>query len=267
MEKIKLAIFDIDGTLLKWGSDTIEASTVDAIHKLKEKGVEVLVATGRAFYFIKPHVREVLDCDYYVTINGACLLNSKGEVLKEHIIKDEDVQYVSSLVDKYKASMALKTSKQMIIYRDYPHFSKFYGNGFTMDNLFIDDSDNRQYHNEVESAKGIFVYSDKQSELVEALRQNKNLLVHAVGEFGIDVFSKDSDKIHGIEEVIQMAGLDWSNTIAFGDEDNDLGMIEKTQIGVAMGNGSIKMKETADYVTANVDEGGIEKALKHFKLI
>ena len=267
MEKIKLAIFDIDGTLLKWGNDKIEDSTVNAIHQLKEKGIEVLVATGRAFYFIKPHVREVLDCDYYVTINGGCLLNHKGEILKEHPIEDKNVRFVTQLVDKYQASMALKTSKEMIVYRNYEHFSHYYGQGFSQIQLFIDDSEKRKYHNDVESAKGIFVYSDKQSELVEKLRLNPNLIVHAVGEFGIDVFSKDSDKIHGIEEVIQLANISWANTIAFGDENNDLAMIEKAQIGVAMGNGSEEMKKAANYVTANVDEGGIAQALKHFQLI
>ncbi len=267
MEKIKLAIFDIDGTLLKWGSDKIEESTVQAIHKLKEKGIEVLVATGRAFYFIKPHVREVLDCDYYVTINGGCLLNHKGEILKEHPIADDDVKFVAKLVDEYNASMALKTSKEMIVYRNYEHFSKFYGENFGSNSLYIDDSEKRNYHNEVESAKGIFVYSDYQSELVLKLSENPNIIVHAVGEYGIDVFSKESDKIHGIDEVIQMANITWNNTIAFGDENNDLGMIKKAQIGVAMGNGSQDMKAAADYVSANVDEGGIAQALKHFNLI
>ena len=267
MEQIKLAIFDIDGTLLKWGSNTIEESTVKAIHQLKEKGIEVLVATGRAFYFIKPHVREVLDCDYFVTINGGCLLNIKGEIIKEHPISNEDVQFVIDLVDKYKASMATKTSKEMIVYKDYDHFAHYYGQGFQATNLFIDDTKNRNYHKTCESAKGIFIYSDDRDEIVDKLRENKNIIVHAVGDFGIDVFSKESDKIHGIEEVLEMNQLTWANTIAFGDENNDLLMIKKAQIGVAMGNGSEDMKAVADYVTSNVDEGGIYQALRHFKLI
>lgn len=267
MENIKLAIFDIDGTLLKWGSNLIEASTVNAIHKLRENGVEILVATGRSFYFIKPHVREVLDCDYYVTINGGCLLNHQGEILNEHPIHNEDVEFITRIVDKYQASMALKTSKEMVVYRDYDHFTKFYGSSIESSHLFIDDSIHRDFHKRVESAKGCFAYSEKRKEMMEELNENPHLLIHDVGDYGMDIFSIESDKIHGIEEVLNMAHITWENTIAFGDANNDLAMIEKAKIGVAMGNGTDELKAVADFVTKNVDEGGIAYALKHFYLI
>jgi hydroxymethylpyrimidine pyrophosphatase-like HAD family hydrolase len=46
-----------------------------------------------------------------------------------------------------------------------------------------------------------------------------------------------------------------------------MGMLQLAGIGVAMGNAEEKVKEIADYVTADIDEGGVAKALKHFHLI
>ena len=57
MKQIKMVVFDIDGTLLSAGKDKIEESAVNAIHKLKENGIKVLVATGRSMGFIKDHVK------------------------------------------------------------------------------------------------------------------------------------------------------------------------------------------------------------------
>lgn len=266
MENIKLAIFDIDGTLLAWGSDTIESSTVNAIHQLKENGIQVLVATGRAYYFIKPHVREVLNCDYYVTINGGCVLNNKGEIVKQHPIQSDTIDFITDKCLEDNAPMALKTSKEMVVYHDYAQFINYYGS-FNHAPVYLDDSQNRQYHREVESAKGCFIYSNHREALMEAIQIKKDIRLFAVGNYGIDIFSLESDKIHGIEEVIQSLGITWENTIAFGDENNDLSMIQKAKIGVVMGNGTEEMKAIANYVTANVNEGGIHQALKHFKLI
>ena len=55
--------------------------------------------------------------------------------------------------------------------------------------------------------------------------------------------------------------------MAFGDAENDLDMLAYAGIGVAMGNASEAVKHAADYVTASVDEKGIEQALCHFRLI
>ena len=55
--------------------------------------------------------------------------------------------------------------------------------------------------------------------------------------------------------------------MAFGDGGNDIPMLRHVGIGVAMGNAENDVKQVADYVTASVDEDGIEKALRHFGVI
>lgn len=52
--------------------------------------------------------------------------------------------------------------------------------------------------------------------------------------------------------------------MAFGDGGNDIPMIQRAGIGIAMGNGNQGLKNVADYVTASVDDDGVYRALKHF---
>lgn len=55
--------------------------------------------------------------------------------------------------------------------------------------------------------------------------------------------------------------------MAFGDGGNDISMLEYVGIGVAMGNANPPVKERADFVTKDIDDDGIEYALRHFGLI
>ena len=62
-------------------------------------------------------------------------------------------------------------------------------------------------------------------------------------------------------------GIAREESIAFGDGHNDMNMLKYVGIGVAMGNAEAEVKAIADYVTSDVDEDGIENALKHFGII
>lgn len=62
-------------------------------------------------------------------------------------------------------------------------------------------------------------------------------------------------------------GLNIDETMAFGDGGNDISIIKKAGIGVAMGNAGDNLKEVADYITTSVDEDGVKNALVHFGVI
>ena len=55
--------------------------------------------------------------------------------------------------------------------------------------------------------------------------------------------------------------------MSFGDGGNDISMLKFTKIGIAMGNANDSLKEVADYITEDVDNHGIEKALIHFGVL
>ena len=82
-----------------------------------------------------------------------------------------------------------------------------------------------------------------------------------------DVIPADSSKAVGIERMLSHFGIRREETMAFGDGNNDIEMLEYVEIGVAMGNANNNVKSHADYVTDTADSEGIAKALAHFGLI
>ena len=83
----------------------------------------------------------------------------------------------------------------------------------------------------------------------------------------IEINAQGIDKGIGMIELGHRLGIDRDEIMACGDGDNDLEMLKAVGFGVAMGNASEAVKHAADYVTASVDEKGIEQALRHFRLI
>ena len=82
-----------------------------------------------------------------------------------------------------------------------------------------------------------------------------------------DVNPAGISKATGLVRICSLLGIETTQTIAFGDDRNDLEMIETAGIGVAMENGMQAVKNAADYVTASSDKLGVVLALQHFKLI
>jgi Cof subfamily protein (haloacid dehalogenase superfamily) len=89
-----------------------------------------------------------------------------------------------------------------------------------------------------------------------------------VHDFGIAEFvPKGYSKAKGIETMCEKLGIAVEDTIAVGDSINDVDMLQYAGIGVCMGNGSEPAKACADYITADIFEDGIYKAMEHFGLI
>jgi hydroxymethylpyrimidine pyrophosphatase-like HAD family hydrolase len=92
------------------------------------------------------------------------------------------------------------------------------------------------------------------------------ILIEQLGVQHSDVLyangSKEARKIEWVDKLINFC-----QTMAFGDGGNDITMLKYVALGVAMGNANPEVKAIADYVTDDVDNDGILKALKHFGII
>jgi hydroxymethylpyrimidine pyrophosphatase-like HAD family hydrolase len=84
---------------------------------------------------------------------------------------------------------------------------------------------------------------------------------------GLDIIPGNGDKLEGIRQYIELKEISRDEIIAFGDGENDIGMLKYAGIGVALGNAGDQVKMSADYVTADIDDDGVWKALQHFQII
>lgn len=77
-KKIKAIFFDIDDTLRIKDTGYMPESIKKVFAALKKKGIITGLASGRALYGVVPEIK-ALQPDYFVTINGAYVVDSKGQ--------------------------------------------------------------------------------------------------------------------------------------------------------------------------------------------
>lgn len=84
---------------------------------------------------------------------------------------------------------------------------------------------------------------------------------------GADIISAEGGKITGMKRLMAQLNLSQNEIMAFGDAENDIEMLQYAGIGVAMGNAVESVKETADYITDDIDKNGIQNALLYYHII
>ena len=83
----------------------------------------------------------------------------------------------------------------------------------------------------------------------------------------VDLIPNGIGKSSGLRDICAYFGISPEETMAFGDGQNDLDLMEAAGIAVAMENGADNVKAKADYVTGRPEQAGITQALRHFGLI
>ncbi|MBL4952519.1 Cof-type HAD-IIB family hydrolase [Neobacillus sp. YIM B02564] len=254
----KIVFFDIDGTLLDQ-QKSLPNSTKKAIQKLKENGIFVAIATGRAPFMFE-HLREELEIDSFVSFNGQYVV-FENQVIYENPLSEGGLEELLSdtknnnhpLVFMNEKTMKASISKHRFIQESlatlgFPHPNKddqFYSKRKIYQTLlFCQEGDEQQYLTKYDHFHFIRWHP-----------------------LAVDVLPKGGSKAEGIKKLIKELGFALQDVYAFGDGLNDLEMLKTVGIGVAMGNGVPQAKELADFVTSDVSEDGIWNGLKELKLI
>lgn len=265
MKDIKLLVFDIDGTLVDRSKQTVEDSAVLAINEAREKGYHVLVATGRSFFFIHDDVRKRINTEYYVTVNGACLNDNKGDLLMTYGFSKDTLYKLIDYCEENNYPLGIKYDDHIGVYGDFNFFVENY-TGWQHDKISFLRDDNGKQSTLNSIPLGVYLFAPV-SKIDEFRKAIPNLNFIPTDYQAIEAIKIGIDKVKTIDEVVKRLGLTWDNVAAFGDGHNDVEMIRRAKFGVALGNASEYVRSKADYVTDTVLNDGISKALKHLKII
>lgn len=267
MEKnnIKLAIFDIDGTLIERGETHIKTSAIEAIQKIRDKGIEVMIATGRAYYFIQDDIHERMNPDYYVTVNGAIVYDIDHNVIHEVPMLFDEVNELTQYARDNDLAIGYKLKDDMHIFSDFKTFTSKYLQGSPKISILKDFSNEPLLIEGEELPKGIFMMGNE-NKIYAAQNFLEDGYVSKAYSESFDVYSKRAGKMRGIEVVLKRLNIKWDEIIAFGDADNDVDMLSAAKIGVAMGDAPEHVKEVADYVTTDLNDNGISNAIHELLL-
>ncbi len=254
----KVIFFDIDGTLLSPATGQVPESTKEAIALLHEKGIQSVIATGRDIAEIRKLPLGDIPFDGYLTLNGNICLDGKEQMFAGNAIVAEELDVLVSIFKAGKIPFVLIGEKQRYInYVDDVVIETQLSTHGTIPDI-------GEYQGENIYQCLAFVDNATRMKLEEML---DHCTITSWNETGIDIIAKTGGKAAGMQVFLDKEGLYRSQSMAFGDGENDMDMLRFAGVGVAMGNGKEKLKQKADFVTTSVDEDGIMNALKHFGLI
>lgn len=255
---IKAAFFDVDGTLLSYKTRQVCPSAKAAIAKLQAQGILCIVATGRHMIQLSKLPVADIPFDGFVMLNGQLVLDKEQNVLFGVPIEGKAKEFLVEKFNDHTYPAVMVEQDQMYLNCVTDHVLD------VNQRMSITLLPISQYRGG--DIYQICAYLRPEEEyLVDPIKQDCVLTSWHYG--GKDIIAGGGGKMAGIQRYLELLGIRREEIIAFGDAENDLDMIRFAGIGVAMGNGEAEVKAVADYVTADIDDDGIEKALKHFNLI
>lgn len=259
----KLIFFDIDGTL--WDDHMqIPASTITTLKKLQENGHRIFLCSGRSKANIRDPKLLSLGFDGIVAACGNHI-EVDGKVIYENILPPEMVKKVITVLKECHMPVVLEGPECHWIDKD----------GFKDDPFIL-----YLFQALEESAKELTEYEPDMrvnkfsadvlpdtdfDRIRKELGKDFEILEHEGNV--VEFVPKGSSKATGIERLCRYLGVDQKDTYALGDSVNDLDMLSYVGHGIAMGNASEAAKAAAEYVTADIHENGIMRAMEHYGLI
>ncbi|WP_433749316.1 Cof-type HAD-IIB family hydrolase [Falsibacillus pallidus] len=254
----KMVFFDIDGTLLDHNKN-LPSSAKKAVRHLKENGVYVAIATGRAPFMFES-LREELEIDSYVSFNGQFVV-FENEVIYKNPLQTEDLKTLVQHSTERNHPLVFLTDETM-----KANIEKHSMIEESMGSLkFNHPSFDPQFYLDKEIYQSLLFCADPEDNYYrDEFDQFKLIRWH---DYSVDILPKGGSKAEGIKQMINRLGFDIKDIYAFGDGLNDVEMLEAAGTGVAMGNAHPALKEFADMVTDDVAEDGLEKALVKLGLL
>ncbi|ORN11800.1 Sugar phosphatase YidA [Lentilactobacillus parabuchneri] len=264
---IKMVALDLDGTLLT-SDKTISKGNEQALKAIHDDGVKVVLCTGRPINAIWRFIEQLgltEEADYTITFNGALVVhnNDKAELAKSGIQK-ADLVPLHDFVKNQGAPLDILDFEQVYPMTDLKpsmYKQQFKGNIDFVPRSFDDLSTDDEYSKAIVSDQPELL-NKYQSNIDDDLRA-KYHIVRSQPQI-MEFLASGMDKVVGLEALLKHFGMDFSNLMAFGDAENDLGMIKNAEIGVVMENGQQPVKEAGDVITGNNDEDGVAQFVNKY---
>lgn len=255
----KVIFFDVDGTLYSHVTHKVPESTIKSLNALREKGIKLIICTGRHISTLNRLDLGALQFDGFITSNGQICYDAEQNFLNGNSFDPVSLDFIITLFNKKEIPITLISENQ--VYLNFVNesadslYSKF---GITLPPV-------KEYKGEPIYQASAEISIEDEDEFIAIMPSTCKLARWA--ECGTDIVTTDGGKGFGIKYFLKHLGFTKEDAMAFGDAQNDIEMFEEVGTSIAMGNGMEALKAKATYITSDIDDDGIEKALKYFNLL
>lgn len=282
---MKLIAIDMDGTLVnKQLKVTKENSKV--ISQAVNDGHHVVIATGRSYDEAR-HTLE--DAELHlplICVNGAEIRSAEWEILSSTPLEFSQYEEIKSILDKEEIYYELYTSKGTYTDNREKAYEVMKDIVITSNPEATDDDVQkaalRRFRLGLVSVVGDFeklldqkdieVYkflafssdTEKLKRAFQHLQAVEDLAVSSSADNNLEITNSEAQKGVALKRFAEIKGIPLENTMAIGDNYNDVSMLEIAGFPVAMGNAVDEIKNMAAFVTKENDESGVAFAIQRF---
>ena len=267
--KYKVLALDLDGTLTN-SDKKITDKTKESIFRAMEKGVKVVLASGRPVLGIERLAKE-LELDkkggYILAYNGGQIIEcNTGNIISENTV---DMSYYYDICEcghKFDVSVLTYNDKGVISEDDAAKYVIKEGYNNTIPVIKVDS-----LYESVKKPVVKFMIVGEPDELKRALEymQDKfegKLNVFLSEPYFMEVTPLGIEKASSLERLLTYLGLTKEELMAVGDGLNDIPMLKYAGLAVAMDNAYDETKEHSDFITKSNNEDGVGYAVDKFIL-
>ena len=268
---IKLLALDMDGTLLN-NAKEIPAAHITAIHQAIEKGVKLVLCTGRPLFGVLPYYEKLgldLENEYLIANNGCSTHQSSDWSLVDwQELSPSDIEFLYGLAEKSDVQFTLFDEEHYFVLGGKPN------QVIENDAKLVFTSPTEISLKEALSGKyrmfqGMFLGTKEQTDDFEQ-RFAKELCQRFSGVRSQPVIYEamplGTTKASALQRLAKMLKIDPTEVMAIGDANNDIEMLQFAGLGIAMGNASDYVKSLANDVTASNEEDGVARAIEKYIL-
>lgn len=248
MKDVKIIFFDIDGTLIDVNKKAISDKTVETLLRLKERGVKICIATGRAPGSVPKF--DGVDFDAFLTFNGSYCFNSSDVILSTPIPK-VDVEKMIENATRINRPVSIAGKDRVVANGTDKDLSDYFG--FAKQETPVSDDFDEVLKGEIYQ----MMMGGRKDEYDDILKDVENARITAWWDRAVDIIPANGGKGKGIEAILEYYGIDRSESMAFGDGGNDIEMLQTVGTGVAMRNALDNVKAIADEICGTSADDGI----------
>lgn len=263
----KAVFTDMDGTLLR-EDHTVSQHSKEIIQQLLAEGILIIPISARPLHGMLPITKDIFPEDIpVVSLNGSYIYH-KGKIISQVDMPLPSSETIHTLSEKFPVSVMYYSQMDWYATEETAAIKK--EQRITPVPITIQPfvqtletwEEKQTGPNKILIAGDPSVILEVEKEMLHTFSGHLN--IYKSQPKYLEAMHPLASKTNAMRFIMEMYGINQNETIAIGDNYNDVGMIQAAGMGVAMGNAPEDIKSTAGFVTESNRNDGVAKALTHF---
>lgn len=259
---------DLDGTLLT-SEKQVTDRTFETIQNAVKKGSVIVPVTGRPLSGIPQSILNCKEIEYIITSNGAVTYDLReGRIVENKCLPFAVCNQIyhrlygmASVFEVFTGGEAYEDERSLQNLLNRYHRTS-YTEYIKRSRKVVNSVKEVIESAEIDEIAVMFDQSDAVSHLMQEMKDMGTFQIVETAQNEFEIYDNAAGKGNALIRLANRLHFSEREIVAIGDSNNDLDMMDKAEISIAMGNALDNVKKAADIVTSDNDHDGVAEAIR-----